>query len=956
MTLPIAVTQSLLADYASLLQQANRILRLRFAANSGIAEDTLTPESLKGSEQLSRCYRYVLTCVSPDAALELKYFNGLPAEIAIELPDSSERTITGLVTSSRQLESDGGAARYQLTIEPALALLRERRAARVFQDQSVMQIIGQILDEHRAANPIFQQSFSWQADLSKEYPSRSYCIQYRESDLAFIQRLAAEEGISYRFQYSSGDNPLHTVIFFDDPLSLPQNPQANLRFGHAQPGLDKNPGEDVVKEWNGNRQLVPGLTSLASYDYKPVVTQHTQAKSRIDAGDAGADAQASLESYDPQTQYYGADNDEVQRYAALRQDAKDAQAKHFSAQSQVRDLHLGHWFTLDNHPVHDQDLAREREFLVTGFKLEAHNNLGSGEQGAGSGNSQTTSPLTASRSPLTQDTPYTNNFTAVRRGIPLHPEPITKPTAPGMQTATVVGPAGEEIHTDEHGRIKLQFHWQRPQDHPQGTAQFDDKSSTWVRVAHSSAGANWGSQFIPRIGQEVLVDFIEGDIDRPVVVGLAHNGRNMPATFSGAGTLPANKTLSGIKSKEYKGNLYNELLFDDSTNETRAKLSSEHAKTQLNQGYLIHPRTEGKGEPRGEGFELRTDAAGAIRSAKGLIISTDARRSATGKQLDRQELTSNLQAAHELANTLGEHAAHQLANLPETGKNNQTISADKTPGSQSKSGHQHHLIEALESLEKGTNTDPNKSSSPSQGEGRGEGQNNQPGGQPLIGISAPSGIAIATPNSATIATGTNFDQVSQRDTNQTTGRRWIHNVGESISLFVSGTKATLKETLKLIAAKGKIMVQAQSGEIEATADQAIKITSVSASQFWAAKADITCVCGGAYVKISGGNIEIHAPGTVSIKGASVPVSGPASIGVTMPTMPNIEPAQMNNGATDQFVIFADEDGHVLKNRPYRIWMKNGELVAGVTDVNGATKLLKAEAEKIVDLQIVKRVV
>ena len=864
----------LIADFASAFQQDNRILRLRFAANAGIADDALLPENLTGTEQLSQCYRYQLTCLSPDAALELKHFNGQPVEIGIELPDSTERTITGLVSSSQQLASDGGFARYQLTIEPALALLSQRRAARVFQDQSVMQIIGQILDEHRAANPIFQQSFAWQADLSKEYPSRSYCIQYRESDLAFIQRLAAEEGISYRFQYTPGDNPLHTVIFFDDPLSLPQNPQSNLRFGHAESG------EDVIQEWNGSCQLVPGLTSLASYDYKPVVTHHTQANSRIDAGDAGADAQVSLESYDPQTQYYGADSDEVQRYAALRQDAKDAQAKHFSAQSQVRDLHLGHWFTLDNHPVHDQDLAREREFLVTGFTLQAANNLLDDRREALGDRSKT---ATDTASPLTPNTsPFSNSFTAVRRGIPLHPEPSTKPTAPGMQTATVVGPANEEIHTDEHGRIKLQFHWQRPQDHPQRTAQFDDKSSTWVRVAHSSAGANWGSQFIPRIGQEVLVDFIEGDIDRPVVVGLAHNGRNMPASFSGAGTLPANKTLSGIKSKEYKGNLYNELLFDDSTNETRAKLSSEHAKTQLNQGYLIHPRTEGKGEPRGEGFELRTDAAGAIRSAKGLIISTDARRSATGKQLDRQELTSNLKAAHELANTLGDHAAHQLANLPETGKNNQTISADKAPGSQSKSGHQHHLIEAIESLEKGSNTDPNKSPSPSQGEGRGEGQNKQPGGQPIIGISAPAGIAIATPNSATIATGTNFDQVSQRDTNQTTGRRWIHNVGESISLFVSGTKATLKETMKLIAAKGKVQVQAQSGDIEITGDQDIKITSINNQILVVAKEQILITAGGGYIKIANGNIEIHAPGTVSIKGANVAITGPTSMNVPLP--------------------------------------------------------------------------
>ena len=190
-------------------------------------------------------------------------------------------------------------------------------------------------------------------------------------------------------------------------------------------------------------------------------------------------------------------------------------------------------------------------------------------------------------------------------------------------------------------------------------------------------------------------------------------------------------------------------------------------------------------------------------------------------------------------------------------------------------------------MEKGTNTDKanstsNKSPSPSQGEGWGEGQNNQAGGQPIIALSAPAGIAITTPNSTTLTTGTNFDQVSQRDTNQTTGRRWLHNVGESISLYVAGSKAAIKETLKLIAAKGKIQMQAQSGEIDATAEQAMKITSVSASQLWAGKTDITFVCGGAYVKIRNGNIEIHAPNNVSLKGAQIPVAGPASMDFTMP--------------------------------------------------------------------------
>jgi len=161
---------------------------------------------------------------------------------------------------------------------------------------------------------------------------------------------------------------------------------------------------------------------------------------------------------------------------------------------------------------------------------------------------------------------------------------------------------------------------------------------------------------------EVLVDFIEDNIDRPVVIRALHNGQQNPPTFQNVGSLPANKTLSGIKSHEYKGARHSELVFDDTTNEIRTTLSTEHGKTQLNQGYLVHPRSEGKGTPRGEGFELRTDNAGAIRSAQGLLITTEAQQNANGKQLDRSPALAQLEAAHNLTQQLGDTAQGQNAN------------------------------------------------------------------------------------------------------------------------------------------------------------------------------------------------------------------------------------------------------------------------------------------------------
>jgi type VI secretion system secreted protein VgrG len=867
---------TLLADFAAAFSQEQRMLTLRFADGAGIADDALLPDRLQGREQLSGNYRYELTCLSPDAGLELKHLQGQILEIGILQADDSRRHINGIVTKAQQQGSEGGFATYALTLEPALALLALRRNSRAFQDLSVPEIVSAILDEHRAANPVIQAAFKLDKQLEKDYPQRSYCLQYRESDLAFIERLLREEGISHTFTFSQDDNsPMHTLVLFDDVYRLPEQTQANIRF-HRDASSEE---ADGITEWLGARQVTASMSGLASFDYQPVTTQMARAMTRIESGDAASQAQRTLEWYDPQTAYYGAGWDEMQRYAGLRQDARDMSAKLFQAASNVRGLGVGAWFQLDQHPVHDQDVPGAREFVVTEMDFEAVNNLVSSEPGTGSGNSQTASPLTAHRPLLTAQKPYQNRFKAVRRGIPIVPEYTAqhaKPSAQGRQSATVVGPVDEEIHTDDMGRIKLQFHWQRSQDHPQDTANLDDKSSTWVRVMYSWAGANWGCQQIPRVGQEVQVGFLENDIDRPMVMGVTHNGRHMPPTFSGAGALPANKTLSGIKTKEYRGNLYNELLMDDSTGETRIKLSSEHAKTQLNQGYLIHPRTEGRGEPRGEGFELRTDAAGALRAAKGLLVSTDARRNATGKQLDRPELLGQLHAATDLADTLGDNAAHQLANRTETGKDNQLIKDDKAPGNKSNTGHQHHVLDAIESLEKGSNTDKDSKS----------GNKDQAGGQAILALSAPAGIAIVTPNAATLTTGTNLDQVAQRDTSQTTARRWIHNVGESMSLYVSGSGNKIKETMKLIAAKGKFQMQAQSGEIELTADQAIQMTSISQEIKAAAAKDITMTSGGGYIKLGGGNIDIHAPGMVSIKCAKLVIEGAVSLTEVMPVFPS----------------------------------------------------------------------
>jgi type VI secretion system secreted protein VgrG len=884
----------LLASFAAAFNQDQRLISLQLGDGAAWGQQLL-PQRVTGSEGINRAFHYEVNCLSSNGDLELKSLLGLPVVLAIENANGDAIERCGVVSQAQLLGSDGGFAQYSLTVEPPFALLRHRRTSRVFQDLSPVDIVKQVLAEHQAKNPVFASVQTLDFKLSGEYPPRSYCLQYREDDFAFLCRLMKESGLAWRFEHLAGDSPQVQLVVFDDVFSIPEALEPIARF-HRSSATEES---DSLTQWNTQRQIGSSSVSLASFDYKTTSTSHSLNDSAIDQGEGGQQIQSTLEYYDPQTHYYASDVDQFNNDAKLRQDAMDAQKKSFTGSGTLRSLQAGQWFRLEDHPAHEWDNAAQREFSITELKFTANNNFPADlTQQLG----LVAPSLLAT--PAKDNAPYQADFTAQRRGQPLLShlggQEFTKPTSLGVQTATVVGPQSSaadssqqaEVHTDEYGRIKINFHWQRVQEHPEFGANMDDKSSCWVRVSMPSAGAGFGHQFIPRIGQEVLVDFLENDIDRPIVTDVVHNGSNPVPAFSGAGALPANKTLSGIKTKEHEGGQYGELLFDDSKGEVRTKLSSEHGKTQLNLGYLIHPRTDGKGEARGEGFELRSDKQGAIR-ASGLLISTEAKGDASGKQLDRSPAQSQLESALDTAKNLGEYAAKQLADSMETGDDDQTVKPDNSAGDKATTGHLHHHVHASKSFEAGSNTDKDGKTKSKE----------QAGQQKIILLHGEDGIAITTPQSQTLSAGSNLDQVAQRDTNQTSGRRWIHNVGQHISLFVGGVKDQI--TLKLIAAKGQLQMQAQSDDIEITADKNTKFTAIKGKGLFNAKQEILMTAGGAYIRIKDGKIELHAPGKISIKGGSHDWSGPASL--TLPNAP-FNLADLDK-KSDLEILYEDADGN-----------------------------------------------
>ncbi|MCL2589748.1 MAG: type VI secretion system tip protein VgrG [Betaproteobacteria bacterium] len=864
--LPFPALEDMLADFASAFTQNNRLFTLQIG-DGKTYDDRLLPQSLEGSEALSENFRYEITCLSADAFIPLDGLLGLDAQIDILINgEVGQITRCGLISAVKALPSDGGFAKYLLTIEPPVAFLRYRTTSRVFQEKNVPDIVEQVLAEHLNANRAIGRTLKLKFGLTKQYPVRSYCIQYRETDLAFIERLLFEEGIAYRWEHESGDVATCRFVAFDDPWGLAQAGQGTVRFHRA----DATEPEDSLTVWTKTKRIGPGATRLTSYDYKSVRVDEAFWDSGWEERDGevrNIPAESSLEDFDAQTLYYAPDSEELHRYATLRQDVHDRMKGGHHGEGNLRDLTAGQWFQLKGHPWFDRfNDDGEREFVACKLEFSAHNNL--------------PQSLTKHLKRECEDTapppPYWVKISARKRGLPLTPAYAhtahAKPTARGLQSAIVTGPEGEEVYTDEFGRIKIQFHWQRPKEHPGFGANFDENSSCWIRAASPSAGQGWGHQSIPRIGQEVLVSFLEGDIDRPYISGVVHNGRQPNPWFSGVGSLPANRALTGIKSKEHHGQQYNELLFDDTQNQVRTKLSSEHGKTQLNMGFLTHPRTEGEAEPRGDGVELRTDHHGAIRATEGLLITTEAQPGATGKQLAREGAQAQLESARQTAQTLSDTAEHQNADKLEIGS--EGLDEEGRKGQTLGSRHLDHLVEAIKAWEAGTNTDPNHNSA----------TGSQPGRQAVLLMSGVEGIGLVTPQEMVLTSRGNLDTISQRDTQQTTARRWIHNVGKKISLFVHGVRD--KVNLKLIAAKGHAQLQAQSGDVEIVGDQNVRIHANKGKLTAVAGEEMLLTCAGAYIRLKDGKIDIRSPGKLSMKAANISFDGPASMNVYMPQFPD----------------------------------------------------------------------
>jgi type VI secretion system secreted protein VgrG len=488
-----------------------------------LGDDVLLFQRMTATEQLGRLFEYQLDVVSKDANIKLDDLLGQNVTVRLKMGDDS-RFFNGYVSRFCFVGMAENLYQYQITLRPWLWFLTRTADCRIFQNKKVPDIIKQIFRDHGFSD--------FEEKLSATYRDWEYCVQYRETDFNFVSRLMEQEGMYYYFKH---EDAKHTLVLADSIEAHESVPDyEEVPFFPYEETLRRE--RDHIFDWFVAQEVQPGTYALNDFDFeKPKADLNAKLKQPY------GHSVDQFEVYDYPGEYLEkSDGDE---YVRKRVEELHAQYQQVQGQGNARGLTTGCLFTLTQYPRDDQN----KEYLITSATYE----LQSDEYG---------SAAAASAEQI-----FMCSFTAIDSAQPFRTPRVTpKPVVQGPQTAMVVGPKGEEIHTDKHGRVKVQFHWDR-----EGAA--DENSSCFIRVSHAWAGKNWGAIALPRIGQEVIVDFLEGDPDHPLVTGRVYNEINKPPY-----ELPANATISTFKTNSSKGGEgFNEFRFEDKKGEEQIFMHAE---------------------------------------------------------------------------------------------------------------------------------------------------------------------------------------------------------------------------------------------------------------------------------------------------------------------------------------------------------------------------------------------
>jgi type VI secretion system secreted protein VgrG len=501
------------------------------AIETPLGEDVLLLQSFSGHEELSRLFAFDLDLLSENYEIDFEEIIGQNVTIRMDLPEGEPRYWNGFISRFVQGASNNVQfAQYRATMVPWLWFLTQTSDCRIFQEKTVPEIIRQVFSDH---------DFTDIEDrLSGGYRTWNYCVQYRETDYNFVSRLMEQEGIYYYFFHEQGK----CTLVLCDSLSR-HDPYENYESIDFTTDIRGSDASERITEWTVEKKIRSGKFAHIDYNFEKPSTSLMSIEE-----DRKSHIRSNYEIYDFPGEY--SEKTEGDRYARLRMEELSHSYEICTGQSDARGICTGYRFALNRHTRRDQN----REYLIVSTSYQA---AAQSYETSGGSNRQCSC-----------------FFSVIPASVQFRPERITpKPLTQGSQTAVVVGPPGEEIYTDEHARVKVQFHWDRESSRNQN-------SSCWIRVSQGWAGAGWGTIHIPRIGHEVIVDFIEGDPDRPIITGRLYNADKVTPY-----ELPNHKNISTIKSRSTPNDSgSNELRFNDTAGAEQIYLHAQGCRDTIVNG------------------------------------------------------------------------------------------------------------------------------------------------------------------------------------------------------------------------------------------------------------------------------------------------------------------------------------------------------------------------------------
>lgn len=741
--------------------------------------------AFEGDEALSQPFRYRIEFTSADHAISKEMMLMKAASLTLQAPvaqgfginvQQPVRVIQGVVTGFERLSTSRDETHYALTLQPRLALLNRSHQNAIYQDQSVPQIVEKILRERHGLRG---QDFLF--SLTKTYPRREQVMQYGEDDLRFITRLLGEVGIWFRF---TADTRLHIdVAEFCDSQ---QGYEKGLTLPSVPPSGQQSAGVDAVWEMACRHRVVEQQVSTRDYNYR----------------EATADMNAQVDVTRGETTTFG----EAYHWGDNYLTAGNVHDRHPAPESGAFYARLRHERYLNGQTR--MQATTSCPTLCPGQVLK----VTGGEEVAGEFADGVL--VTAMHSHARRDADFAVEFAGIPDSpdVGYRPEPGARPVMAGTLPARVTSTRENDTygHIDKHGRYRVNMLF----DRARWETGFE---SLWVRQSRPYAGDTYGLHLQLLAGTEVAIGFEDGNPDRPYIAGVLHDSAHGDHV-----------TIRNDKRNVLRTPANNKIRLDDERGKEHIKVSTEYGgKSQLNLGHLV----DAEKQPRGEGFELRTDSWGAIRAQKGIFISADGQVQAQGQVLDMEPAVSLLKGAVNQVTEWGSITQTHHNVIPDTGP----LSALTTGASDLK--------------------------------------------QPTLLMSAPQGIAAVTPETTLLHSGNGLYLQSLGEVNITTAQRCSLNASQAISLLAQ------QEGMRLVSAKGPLQVESHGDILSLTALKDITVQSTQGHLQLTAKNGITLGCGGAYIRLTPqGEVQIHGPGVISLKGQH-DLQGPVSEAFPLPELP-----------------------------------------------------------------------